>query len=230
MCGLLQIRRLLAAGKLIRERIGESAGGNACGLFPDLKPPGISEEDFSENRERTKRLDGLSEEERNDELELEAEALREAIEAGELDFWDATPQFIEPDEAQKFLDESTKLLATKLRPACNPAVSWLERSTIEILRVLESDGTLLRSWEAILLCWDLARMQHAGEPPYQVVFSKQVEEFLGIDEILEAARFEKIRPLTPGQRKLVRTAWHMAEHLVPSENTALEAMAKTCGL
>ena len=228
MCGLLQIRRLLATGKLIREQIGDAAGGSACGLFPDLKPPGISEEDFAENRKRARRLEGLSEDERDAELEMAADQLREAIESGEFDFWDDTSQFLDPHEAQHFLDASTNLLTEKICPACNPNVSWLEKSTLEILRTLEGADSSLRGWEAILLCWDFARMQHEGAPPYKVVFSKQVEEFLGVDGKLESARFEKIRPLTLQQRKLFRAARHLAECLVPSETGPLQAMAKTC--
>ena len=230
--GLLQIRRLQAGGRLIKEQIGNAAGHNAGRLFSELRPPGVSEKDFEESRKREKRYAALSEDERAAEMEAESEKLQEAIENGELDIWDNTPRFLGATEAERFVEESIVLLVWKILPACNPAVSWLEKASVNIVALLESESgdQTLRAWQAALLCWDFARIQHEGEPPYKIHFCQQVEEFLGIDGKLESSRLENLGPLSPRNTRIFQAAQKIAERFLPAENANLQAMRVTCGI
>jgi len=232
LSALIQLCRLLADGKLIREQIGDAAAHNARALFPELRPTGCSHDDFVKTRIREKRWEAFSEDEKTQEIEAESERLRAALDSGELDVWDDTPRFIEPGEAGRFVEDSLRLLSEKILPACNPSVSWLEKTTVEVLELLatSAEAKTLRAREAILCCWDQARIQHEGEPPYKIVFSRQVEEFLGIDGKLESARLDSPRSLSRQDIRRFSAARKIAGRLLPSEEQNLLAMAKTCDI
>jgi hypothetical protein len=205
--GVLRLQRALSAGGPVSEHFCWGAGGAARRIAPQIRPAEQSKESFDELLEEERRQADLSESELEDRLEKLSESLAEKIDSGELDIWDDSPRWVDRSEVERFLDESLDYLEKKILPACNGKISFLESLIPHVLESIRAgNAAAMRGYYALLLIWDYGRMFYEGEPPYRIVFSKQVAEALGIDPEMESVRMQTMRPVEgEAARRLFRS-------------------------
>jgi hypothetical protein len=227
---LCDISRRLQRNGPISENIADGAAHNARIFNPDLRPANTSPAEFTKMREREVKLKSLSEEERDEFLQSEWKEVEEKITSGEIDLWDDTPVFTDRGEVERFFQESLTYLRTKVNPAANPQASFLEALLVKIVDCLtdNKDSKIqnrIRGYQALLYLWDTARMAQEGRPPYQVKFSPQVAEALGIDPVVEESRLATDYALPSSFIRHSLAAGQLARKHLPEyqrEITALE--------
>lgn len=190
---LCDISRRLQKGGPISENIGDAAAHNARIFNPDLRPANTNLDEFVKLRKREEKVNSMSADERNEFYQSEWETIKDKITSEEIDLWDDTPHFTDKAEIKRFFVESLSYLRTKVCPAVNPQTSFLEALLGQIVENLEANSSSesqnkVRGYQALLTLWDCARMAQEGRPPYQIKFSPQVAEALGIDPIVEESR------------------------------------------
>jgi hypothetical protein len=223
--GLLRLKRCLKMEEKVDQRYTDYASSCIRIIFPEVKIPGWSQEEFNNLIESEQQNKSLSKEELQEKIELESEELREKIESGELDIWDDSPKYVDYNECKKFYNEVLELLKKKILPACNPNESFLEALTPKLLDFLSEapnneSNSKLGAYKALIALWDAGRMFHEGEPPFKIVFSTQVAEQLGIDPILESIRSTNMRPLRKNsyESKRVKAALSICNQTNALEN------------
>lgn len=206
--GLLRLEIGLRRGcGAFDETLVSGIAANARGLFPDIRPPELSEEKFQEARERENLESTMTEAEMDAYVERMAQDLRESIEAGEIDIWDDSPRFVETcrvvEFCSSFLDRLTSSMVPSLKPGAG-LLGDLVRESANNLKTAPQER--IRALRAGLAAWDFARMHHEGEPPYRIAFSSQVAEVLGIDPAMEKIRAVSMPRPTSRDRRRIKAA------------------------
>jgi hypothetical protein len=226
--GLLRLQRALESGGPVSEHFCWSAGAAARRIAPQIRPPEQSEESFAEITESERKEAEMSEDELEDRMEKLSADLAEKIDSGELDVWDDSPRWVDRGEVERFIAESLVYLEKKILPACNGSISFLEDILSDTLSSIRSrDLEQMRGYYALLLIWDYGRMFYEGEPPYRIVFSKQVAEVLGIDPEMESVRMQAMRPVEGDSSKRLIRAKQIAARTFPSFDGELDMLFKT---
>ena len=228
--GLLKLEDRIEAEVPIEEMSIERIHAPARSLFPDLKPPTISEEQWYEIRAKEKWEDGLTDEERAALLEKESEEIAEAIDSGKINIWDDTPNYVDTEKARKFGLECAELLGQKFRKALNPKASFLEKRIHEVIEHLENTGKkgaaqrkkARKGLVAALTLWDCGKIYHEGEPPFQIVLAPQVAELLGMAGEKAASDLMTLNPVQGQQLKRLKAALNVAKAFLPEETGDLE--------
>lgn len=179
---------------------------NIRALFPQVKTPWQTDQEFAKEREREIAFNKLTEAERKENMEKEADELRKKIDSGELDIWDDSPRYIEREKVEQYIKESISALES-IQKACNGEKSLIEGIILKVLsKFAEIPRKEIKALVAYLSIWDRARMYYEGEPPYRIIFSKQVSEELGIDPEMEAIKMQKMSPISARDLKLLNAA------------------------
>jgi len=216
---LFKLQELLEANIPIQENYVYGAHHTAHCFFPDLRSPYYSEEEWKDVRKKELEFAAMTEEEKNQKIEEDSERIREQVESGEIDIWDDTPQYVDRNEVQKFVNQCIELLKTKFLKALNPKVSYIEKLLKEAINYLENFShndpqerrKTRKGLRATLHLWDVAKTYNEGEPPYRIVFSEQVAEALGIDATLESAKLQKLEPLGGSSLKRLIAAYNVSK-------------------
>jgi len=186
-------RRLRKLGP-ISENIADAAAHSARIFNPEIRPAGTSSTKFTEMCDRENKLKAMNAEEKESFYQQEWAEVEAKISSGEIDIWDDTPTFVERTDVERFLQDSLEYLRRKVCTAANPQASFLEAMILRTVDCLEeqqknpSITNKVRGCQCLLILWDTARMKHEGRPPYQIKFSAQVAEALGIDPVVEESR------------------------------------------
>lgn len=198
--GLIRLNRAFQTKGPIDQRITDYASSCIRTIFPKIKIPGWTTQEFEDLINNEEKNKNLSHEELMEKLDQESQILQEKIESGEIDIWDDTPKYVSIDECKTFLNDCINILKEKVLPACNEKVSLIESLSREIVNAISEDKNyqLQKDYQALLTLWDSARMHHEGEPPFKIVFASQVIEKLGIDPVMEEIRTSGIRPVKRG--------------------------------
>lgn len=227
--GLLQIQTRIQNQAPIPECMGDSCGSIARALHPELRPTSYSPEEFEEMLAEEKKREKMTPEEKEAYFEDLSEDLHKRIENGEINLWDEKKRYTSHKEAERFLKESTTWLNKKIQPACNAQVSLLEDLILESLKCLENppiSPTAAKGLQRILYLWEEGKIRHEGEPPYKIVFSSQVAEFLGLDAELESIRLQSLPPLQIEEKKRLRAAAQAAKKFLPHRQTAVDELSQ----
>jgi hypothetical protein len=230
--GLLRLELGMRRGcRNFDETLVSGISFNARAIFPDIKPPGMGEDEFREVRQREEEERAMNEEERGERIEKMAEDLRRSIEKGEIDIWDDTPRFVDADKVAEFRDNSLRKLTESLTPSLKPGAGLLADLTREAVgSVAAGTGDILRGYRGGLVAWDFARMHHEGEPPYKIAFSRQVAEALGLDPVLEGIRAARIPKPTARDRSRMRAALSLVESGIPELHGRIQEAMRTARL
>lgn len=227
--GLCSLKRKNSRNGPINENALGRVVFNARSIFPEICLPGHTVSDMAEMLEEDNKLDNMSTEEMEEYMDKKALEIQEMVESGELDMWDDEPKFAKSEDINRFLQTSLELLNTKILKACNKEVSFLERITIEIVALLNSNQIIeLRGYEAILLYWDTAKIQYEGEPPYKISFSKQVSEALGLDPIMDPIKLQQLEPLDTRTIKKLKIVEKLVKKSLPQYTEELKQMQNIC--
>lgn len=201
---------------------------NGRALFPQLRTPWLTQEEFDKERAAEERRQSLTEEEMAEESEQLSRELNRKIESGELDIWDDSPQYISRAEGELFFDTALALLKTKMLPALRPGSTLLDDLVLDFLPSLETpklQRSKFKSLRALMLLWDYARMFYEGEPPFSIKFSDQVAEALGLDAELESAKLQNMRPVEGETRRRLLAA----KRVLTTNSSALQNISSgTC--
>jgi hypothetical protein len=212
---LCRLKKLLLANKDIEEQIIERLSFSLRYLLPNVKPANMSQEEFDKTLQKEREEKLLSEEELRQKIETESEKIREQIDSGEIDIWDDSPHFIDNKKCEEYLEDAIHALKSKIIDHLNPQESFFEKIVKETHLALTSKKPRSKTpkdqnWQtgfqdlaklqALLRIWDYAKISYEKEPPYKIVFSEQVAEFLGIDPIMESIKLQELRPLTKREK------------------------------
>lgn len=206
--GICKLKKIILLGRNVEEQIIERISFNIRYLLPDIKPANITNEEFEKILKRERDDKTLSEDDLQERLENEGNELRAKIDSGELDIWDDSPNFIEFQKCSDYLDNALQALKSKIIDHLAPEKSFFEKMVKEGYGILckTNDKTNLSNpditkLQVLLRIWDYAKIAYEKEPPYKIVFSEQVAEFLGIDPVMESIKFQELRGLTKREKK-----------------------------
>jgi hypothetical protein len=228
--GLIALEKRLKKSAPISERLCYAASFNGRQLYPDLKPPDTSETEFQNIRTNEKRRATLTEAEKEEEMEQLSREIQKKLLSGELNLQETKPEWIPHTNIELFQKASLEWLTKKILPACNPSSSFLELATIETLGLWNTNPwpeNQAQGIQRLLLLWDQAKIQNEGEPPYKIVFSKQVEEALGIDGELESLKLQKLRKLGPQEKTKYKKTANVATQKLPSHRQTISKLLNT---
>jgi len=190
IAGILRVENAKLKGcRSVYEGILDALGFSARVVFEDLRPFGMGENEFQEMRKKEESRKNMTEDERLEEIESEAESLRELIDSGEIDIWDDAYKFAEIGEALTYSRSVYQAIDSKIVPHLKPGDALFDKLVVESMDAIKAgDGHGMKTFRAALTAWDYGRMHHEGEPPFKIRFSQQVADELGIDAELESAR------------------------------------------
>lgn len=221
--GLLELE--IGASKACRsfdETHVSGIAASARGIFPDIKPPGMSGGEFAKMREREKSEEAMSEDEMAEHIEQMAQNLRAGIESGEIDIWDDTVRLIGDGQVADFCKEAWSNLNHSLVPSLKPGVGLLGDLVREAEGAVKTkEAGAIRGLRAALTIWDFARMHYEGEPPYKIVFSSQVAEALGLDPVTEKIREVSMPAPTNLDKRRMRAALSVVSRTAPKFHESL---------
>jgi hypothetical protein len=232
--GLLRLQKIILQGKDVEEQILERVSFNMRHNFPELKPYNMSDQEFSNLKNKEAQRKNMSKEEINEMLEQESEDIRKKIESGEIDIWDDSPKFIDNKKALEFLHCCYQTIEKKILQHCNSKESFLEKMTAETMKKLAENINIpnqksnkekrkdTAGLQALIMLWDYGKIAYEKEPPYKIMFSKQVAEALGIDPIMESIKLEKLRPLSKEDKRKVKTMLKICKTHKPWEDISTE--------
>jgi hypothetical protein len=217
--GLIRLNRAFQTKGPIDQRITDYASSCIRTIFPQIKIPGWTTQEFEDLTRNEEENKNLSHEELMEKLDEESKILEEKIDSGEIDIWDDTPKYVSIEECKTFLNDCINILKEKGLPACNEKVSLIEGLSKKIINTISEgeNNQLQKDYQALLALWDSARMHHEGEPPFKVVFASQVIEKLGIDPIMEEIRTSGIRPVRQGSYESKKLKASLQRCLASSE-------------
>jgi hypothetical protein len=237
---LAQMEYRLGRGLPVPYRIINGAVANAENLFPTITDPTLSPEEIQEQRDRAARLKNFSEAEREAYFEKISQDFREQMqsmteeEEEQMDVesdaaWQAP---VDPVHVVGLLDHSARLLAPFLK-SLRPNLSLREDVLISFHREKHLPE-IYRAFHGFFVAWDILRIEHEGEPPYKIGFTKtalaDLEEILGPDAdkiILGIGQEDTVTGLSPQRRQIAVAGLDRAVRFNIIPATIRDALIKT---
>lgn len=227
--GLASLKRKLDRKGPISDNALDCVVFNARSIFPEIRIPGASEEEMQEMLKRDSQIDSMTPDEIQEHMDQRADEIRSLIDNGELDIWDDTIKYAKVEDIIDFVQVSKEMIQSKLLKACNPNAAFIEKVILEIFPLLGEDTSKeLRGYEALLICWDYAKIQYEGEPPYKIAFATQVVDALGLDPVMASININRLDPLGTQALRKLRVSASLAKTILPQYTEQMETMVELC--